>query len=173
MSAFQGSNSLEEAASIVAGLRSSITDSSTSSSSSFDVAGSKKRVSHTSDDVAAATTGGSGSKKKMPALDADGFTTTTTTPAKKTKAMKPPPMDATGLVFANPELKPHPFFYYSDHSLEMDDDPLTPITPAGIVPTFPASKLLLWPLDDLLWILLHISINPPTHPIRLTYHIFV
>jgi len=104
------------------------------------VAGSKKRVSHTSDDVAAATsrTGGGGSKKKMPALDADGITTTTTTPAKKTKAMKPPPMDATGLVFANPELKPHPFFYYSDHSLEMDDDPLTPITPAGIVPTFPA-----------------------------------
>jgi hypothetical protein len=115
------------------------------------VAGSKKRVSHTSDDVAAATsrTGGGGSKK-MPALDADGITTTTTTPAKKTKAMKPPPMDATGLVFANPELKPHPFFYYSDHSLEMDDDPLTPITPAGIVPTFPASKLLFWPLDDLL-----------------------
>lgn len=47
-------------------------------------------------------------------------------------------MDATGLVFVRPELKPAPYFYYSDHSLEQDDDPLTPITAAGSVPTFPA-----------------------------------
>mmetsp|Transcript_25115 Transcript_25115/g.52625 ORF Transcript_25115/g.52625 Transcript_25115/m.52625 type:complete len:237 (+) Transcript_25115:698-1408(+) len=49
-----------------------------------------------------------------------------------------PPLDATGLIFTNPELKPAPFFYYSDHSLEQDDDPLTPVTAAGRIPTFPA-----------------------------------
>lgn len=132
MSSFQESSSLKEAASIVAGLRSSITGSPSSSIMSM-VDGSKERVSDAGYDVTAATSKISGGKKKQhPALDADGA------PAKKTKANKPPPMDATGLVFANPELKPHPFFYYSDHSLEQDDDPLTPITAAGIVPTFPA-----------------------------------
>ena len=50
------------------------------------------------------------------------------------------PMDATGLVFAPLELRPAPFFYYVDHSLEPDDDSLTPLTPAGRVPTFPASE---------------------------------
>ena len=49
-------------------------------------------------------------------------------------------LDATGLVFAPPVLKPAPYFYYSDHSLEEDDDPLTPVTAAGRVPTFPASE---------------------------------
>ena len=58
----------------------------------------------------------------------------------KAKKNKEPPMDATGLIFAQPELKPAPFFYYTDHSLEEDDDPLTPITVAGSVPTFPASE---------------------------------
>jgi len=57
---------------------------------------------------------------------------------KPNKARKDPPMDATGLVFAQPELKPPPYFYYSDHSLELDDDPLMPITSVGSVPTFPA-----------------------------------
>ncbi|KAK1740293.1 heat shock factor family protein [Skeletonema marinoi] len=47
-------------------------------------------------------------------------------------------MDATARVFAAPELKPAPYFYYSDHSLEEDPDPLTPITASGHVPTFPA-----------------------------------
>lgn len=47
-------------------------------------------------------------------------------------------MDATARVFAAPELKPAPYFYYSDHSLEEDPDPLTPITSSGHVPTFPA-----------------------------------
>jgi len=42
------------------------------------------------------------------------------------------------LVFAQPDLKPSPYFYYTDHSLEQDDDPLTPMTAAGSVPTFPA-----------------------------------
>merc|ERR1719253_196149 len=49
-----------------------------------------------------------------------------------------PPMDATARVFLNPRLRPAPYFYYTDHSLEEDDDPLTPITTSGSVPTFPA-----------------------------------
>lgn len=72
---------------------------------------------------------------------------------KKTAASKPSPvkeatvsnndaegeeMDATARVFAAPELKPAPYFYYSDHSLEEDPDPLVPITASGHVPTFPA-----------------------------------
>jgi len=36
------------------------------------------------------------------------------------------------------EMKPYPFFFYRDHSLETDDDPLTPLTPPGRVPNFPA-----------------------------------
>jgi hypothetical protein len=47
-------------------------------------------------------------------------------------------MDETARVFAAPVLKPAPYFYYSDHSLEEDTDPLTPITTSGHVPTFPA-----------------------------------
>ena len=50
------------------------------------------------------------------------------------------PMDATARVFLNPRLAPAPYFYYTDHSLLEDDDPLTPITTAGSVPTFPASE---------------------------------
>ncbi|KAL7431580.1 hypothetical protein ACHAXH_005191 [Discostella pseudostelligera] len=148
MAAFPDSSTLEEAAIIVAGLRSnSITDSSLSSASSAAASGSEKRVGDIGDVTfvtAAKSTNNnyseppkraksSNKKKQQPSQDADGGA-----PAKKPKAIKPPPMDATGLVFAQPELKPHPFFYYSDHSLEHDDDPLTPITAAGIVPTFPA-----------------------------------
>jgi HSF-type DNA-binding len=36
------------------------------------------------------------------------------------------------------ELKPAPYFYYRDHSMEADPDPLTPLTPPGRVPNFPA-----------------------------------
>jgi hypothetical protein len=35
-------------------------------------------------------------------------------------------------------LQPYPFFYYRDFSTEKDPDPLTPLTPPGRVPTFPA-----------------------------------
>jgi hypothetical protein len=35
-------------------------------------------------------------------------------------------------------LKPAPYFYYNDRSREPDDDPLTPLTPPGLIPTFPA-----------------------------------
>jgi hypothetical protein len=36
------------------------------------------------------------------------------------------------------DLKPFPFFFYNDFSTEADPDPLTPLTPPGRVPTFPA-----------------------------------
>ncbi|CAB9513571.1 shock factor protein [Seminavis robusta] len=36
------------------------------------------------------------------------------------------------------ELKPAPYFYYRDHSQDADPDPLTPLTPPGRVPNFPA-----------------------------------
>ena len=65
-------------------------------------------------------------------------------PARKKKAAakkprKEPPMDATGRIFAA-ELRPPPYFYYTDHASEPDDDPLVPLTSAGSVPTFPASE---------------------------------
>lgn len=36
------------------------------------------------------------------------------------------------------EPKPYPFFHYKDFSKEIDPDPLTPLTPPGRVPNFPA-----------------------------------
>jgi HSF-type DNA-binding len=36
------------------------------------------------------------------------------------------------------ELQPYPFFFYEDFSTEKDPDPLTPLTPPGRVPNFPA-----------------------------------
>ena len=35
-------------------------------------------------------------------------------------------------------LKPAPYFYYTDRSRQPDDEPWTPLTPHGLVPTFPA-----------------------------------
>ncbi|KAL3798248.1 hypothetical protein HJC23_000162 [Cyclotella cryptica] len=55
---------------------------------------------------------------------------------------KPPPkineLDPTGMVYAQAVARPAPYFFYTDHSLEEDDDPFTPITAAGHVPCFPA-----------------------------------
>lgn len=36
------------------------------------------------------------------------------------------------------ELNPYPFFYYKDYSAQKDPDSLTPVTPPGRVPNFPA-----------------------------------
>jgi hypothetical protein len=126
-----------EAASIVAGLHSNIIDASLAAvagviSPAF---GSKKRGvrNHDDDHEDGGTNNQEGDakrSKKKPAIS----------PPVKSKLRKDPPMDATGLVFAQPVLKPAPYFYYSDHSLEKDDDPLMPITAVGSVPTFPASE---------------------------------
>lgn len=152
-----------EAASIVAGLHSNIIDASFAAeaagvvvsiaSSPPPAAGANKRGVRdiiASDDVPEGG-GGTGTdnandeggdarrsrKKPAPAI----IIAPPPPPVKpSSKARKDPPMDATGLVFAQPELKPAPYFYYSDHSLEEDDDPLMPITSVGSVPTFPASE---------------------------------
>ena len=61
--------------------------------------------------------------------------------AHKSKKKAPPRMnelDPTGLVFAQSVVRPAPYFYYTDHSLDEDEDPFTPITAAGHVPCFPA-----------------------------------
>jgi hypothetical protein len=126
-----------EAASIVAGMHSSIIDVSLAAVAGVvsPAVGSKKRgVRNHADNH---EDGGTNNKeddakrsKKNPAIS----------PPVKSKLRKHPPMDATGLVFAQPVLKPAPYFYYSDHSLEKDDDPLMPITAVGSVPTFPASE---------------------------------
>jgi HSF-type DNA-binding len=39
---------------------------------------------------------------------------------------------------SRPELQPYPYFYYRDYSKEKDPDPLSPLTPPGRVPNFPA-----------------------------------
>jgi len=48
----------------------------------------------------------------------------------------PPPAQAQGA--QQPQLQPFPYFYYRDFSKEVDPDPLTPLTPPGRVPNFPA-----------------------------------
>jgi HSF-type DNA-binding len=47
------------------------------------------------------------------------------------------------------ELGPYPFFYYVDHSTDMDDDPLTPLTAPGRVPNFPAKMHAILSRSDL------------------------
>lgn len=44
----------------------------------------------------------------------------------------------TTMTEKSPALQESPFFYYRDHSADVDDDPLTPLTPPGRVPSFPA-----------------------------------
>mmetsp|Transcript_30206 Transcript_30206/g.55639 ORF Transcript_30206/g.55639 Transcript_30206/m.55639 type:complete len:626 (+) Transcript_30206:65-1942(+) len=123
---FQGGSLDErEAASIVAGLHTNNTVVGVSAA-----AGTKKR----SRDNGTATVANKKRLKKKPSTSSAVAARSKDTKAKK----KDPPMDATGLVFAQPDLKPSPYFYYTDHSLEQDDDPLTPMTAAGSVPTFPA-----------------------------------
>ncbi|KAL7546257.1 hypothetical protein ACHAWF_009591 [Thalassiosira exigua] len=131
------SRSLEEqeAASIVAGLHRD------GDFGGADVAASRKRPPEQNNDVPAAAAA---------AVNGDDKPTEKKKKKRQRKRKKPvppprpkpqpkePPMDATAMVFAQPVLRPAPYFYYTDHSLEPDDDPLTPITAAGEVPTFPA-----------------------------------
>ncbi|KAL3801632.1 hypothetical protein HJC23_013137 [Cyclotella cryptica] len=72
---------------------------------------------------------------------------------KKAKKIKPSVcaqnnLDATAKVFAA-ELRPPPYFYYRDHSTEVDDDPLTPVTASGHVPCFPAKMHAILASPDL------------------------
>jgi hypothetical protein len=72
---------------------------------------------------------------------------------KKSKKSKPSicapnNLDATAQVYAA-ELRPSPYFYYRDHSTEVDDDPLTPVTASGHVPCFPAKMHAILASPDL------------------------
>jgi len=53
------------------------------------------------------------------------------------------------------ELLPAPYFYYRNRSHEVDEDPLTPLTPPGRVPNFPAkvsiTQVVGWLLNCPLW----------------------
>lgn len=62
-------------------------------------------------------------------------------------ATVPPPLDIT--VPNKEELQPYPFYYYRDFSREIDEDPLTPLTPPGRVPNFPAKMHAILSRDDL------------------------
>ena len=57
--------------------------------------------------------------------------------------------DADDSAIVNAALKPYPFFLYSDFSNEKDPDPLTPLTPPGRVPNFPAKMHSILSRDDL------------------------
>ena len=113
-----------EAASIVAGLH-----VSSSSSPSSAAAGTSASISRSGKKRARDRAGDAPRAAKKPAA---------ARPEEPPAAMEP--MDATARVFLNPRLAPRPYFYYTDHSFEEDDDPLKPITAAGSVPTFPASE---------------------------------
>jgi hypothetical protein len=129
-----------EAATIVAGLHSRISDAPLLTVAA--AGGGAKRAARDYGDRD--NDGGDDDAKrsrKNPVVSSSSAAVAAMSNIKPTKARKDPPMDATGLVFAQPELKPPPYFYYSDHSLELDDDPLMPITSVGSVPTFPASEL--------------------------------
>lgn len=63
----------------------------------------------------------------------------------------PPPPAAAHLQLGEEAvvLKPYPFFYYRDFSREADPDPLTPLTPPGRVPNFPAKMHAILSRPDL------------------------
>lgn len=70
------------------------------------------------------------------------------TKSKRRKKTADGQLDETGKVFAA-ELLPFPYFYYRNHSLEMDEDPFTPVTQAGHVPCFPAKMHAILASPDL------------------------
>jgi hypothetical protein len=78
----------------------------------------------------------------------DDFTPKVTKKKARRSKKKSDELDATGQVFAA-ELLPAPYYFYRDHSKEMDDDPLTPITQAGHVPCFPAKMHAILASPDL------------------------
>ena len=124
----------QEAASIVANLHVNGTSGGMEEEKASS-AGNKRSLADVEDDDAAlkpaAAKASAKSKSSKKAKKPESSSTKTTVESVEE-------MDATARVFLAPELKPAPYFYYSDHSLEEDPDPLIPITVSGHVPTFPA-----------------------------------
>lgn len=77
-------------------------------------------------------TEGTSTSTSTPASEDKSSTTSPTTP-KDIKKKLPPKVPGES------ELRPAPYFHYTDRSQETDDDPLTPLTPPGRVPNFPAT----------------------------------
>ena len=50
---------------------------------------------------------------------------------------------------SKPQLKPYPYFYYTDYSQCPDEDPYTPLTFPGRVPNFPAKLHAILSRSDL------------------------
>lgn len=50
---------------------------------------------------------------------------------------------------SNDSLRPYPFYYYIDHSTDVDPDPFAPVTPPGRVPNFPAKMHAILSREDL------------------------
>lgn len=60
-----------------------------------------------------------------------------------------PPVPPMAALMPKEEIRPFPFFYYKDFSSETDPDPLTPLTPPGRVPNFPAKMHSILSRQDL------------------------
>lgn len=76
--------------------------------------------------------------------DAAGGTKKTRVEEELSTVQQEPP-----IVPSRGELKPYPFFYYVNHSDDVDPDPLTPLTAPGRVPNFPAKMHAILSRNDL------------------------
>lgn len=61
-----------------------------------------------------------------------------TVPITRDAIEEQPQMLSGRKTIAEPKPEPFPYYFYRDHSTEPDPDPLTPLTPPGRVPNFPA-----------------------------------
>ena len=61
--------------------------------------------------------------------------------ARALKSLKESPKSKAGSKKGEPEeqlpLRGAPYYFYTDHSLDADEDPFTPVTPPNVVPAFP------------------------------------
>jgi hypothetical protein len=89
----------------------------------------------TSEDVSAALIMASMNSRKRPE---NGFETPPSKKPATASTVSPTPKSTAESTDSNWVLKPAPYFYYTDRSREPDDDPLTLLTPPGLIPTFPA-----------------------------------
>lgn len=70
-------------------------------------------------------------------------------PAKIARVMEMTPVPGNVTHANDPNLQPAPFFYYKDYSEMPDPDPLSPLTPPGRVPNFPAKMHAILSRTDL------------------------
>ena len=100
----------------------------------------KHRRSDEDDDDDSPEAAAGGSMKKIRAFEA---------PAAVAAVAVQAPTTTTTTDASRGELQPYPFFYYTDYSKEEDLDSLTPLTPPGRVPNFPAKMHAIMSRPDL------------------------